>query len=219
MSRTNNRTTYKYGICLNDECEKCRSKEIQQVPMRKELVCEVCGKELRECPPPKRGSAKPFVMGGVALVAIAAGIGGYFMFNGTSSHSPVPPEPIDSVVVAEDTTIVKIPPTEPVDTMVVAEDSTSQQQTNPQTPKQRAQANGTYGTVNLGYGKYTGDLKNGQPHGHGKIVYTSSHKIVSSKNFIANPGDTFEGDFREGKVSGNVGYWTHDGGEITMVKP
>lgn len=74
-----------------------------------------------------------------------------------------------------------------------------------------------HGTVNLGYGTYTGDLKNGKPHGHGVITYTKQHKIVSSKDFVANPGDTFEGDFREGRIS-SIGYWTHDGNQ-TAVKP
>ena len=73
------------------------------------------------------------------------------------------------------------------------------------------------GTVNLGYGKYTGDLKNSKPHGWGKITYTKSTKIVNSKDFVANPGDTFEGEFRDGKISGQ-GYWTHDGNQ-TVVKP
>lgn len=73
------------------------------------------------------------------------------------------------------------------------------------------------GTVNLSYGTYTGELKNGKPHGYGTITYNTSCKIVSSKDFIANPGDTFEGEFREGKISG-LGYWKH-GGNTTAVKP
>lgn len=68
-----------------------------------------------------------------------------------------------------------------------------------------------HGTVNLGYGTYTGDLKNGKPHGHGTIKYTKSHKIVPSKEYVASPGDTFEGDFRDGVPSGGIGYWTHNG--------
>lgn len=79
-------------------------------------------------------------------------------------------------------------------------------------------SNDNYGTVNLGYGIYTGDLKNGKPHGHGTIKYKSSHKIVSSKEFVANAGDEFEGDFRDGKISGNIGYWKHDG-DVTGIKP
>ena len=73
------------------------------------------------------------------------------------------------------------------------------------------------GTIDLGYGIYTGELKNGKPHGYGKITYKTKSKIISSKDFIANPGDTFEGDFRDGKISG-LGYWDHDGNK-TAVKP
>lgn len=76
---------------------------------------------------------------------------------------------------------------------------------------------GPYGTVNLGYGVYTGDLKNGKPHGHGTIKYKKSHKIVSSQEYIANPGDEFEGDFRNGIPSGGIGYWKHDG-DITGMQ-
>lgn len=60
--------------------------------------------------------------------------------------------------------------------------------------------------INLGYGVYTGDVRNGKPHGHGIIRYTSNHQIVSWKDFVASPGDTFEGDFRDGKITG-LGYW------------
>ena len=62
------------------------------------------------------------------------------------------------------------------------------------------------GPINLGYGIYTGDRRNGKPHGHGTIRYTTTHQIVSWKDYIASPGDTFEGDFRDGKITG-LGYW------------
>lgn len=74
-----------------------------------------------------------------------------------------------------------------------------------------------HGTKNLGYGIYRGDLKNGLPHGHGVITYTRQHRIVSSKDFVANPGDRFEGDFRDGRIE-SIGYWYHDG-QQTGVKP
>lgn len=82
------------------------------------------------------------------------------------------------------------------------------------TPK----SNPNYGTVNLGYGTYTGDLKNGQPHGHGTIVYSTSHKIVNSADYYAKRGDKFEADFRDGRISGGIGYWYHDG-DITAINP
>ena len=74
------------------------------------------------------------------------------------------------------------------------------------------------GGINLGYGIYRGESRNGQPHGHGTITYTRSHRIVASKDFVANPGDKFEGEFRDGMVSGGMGYWYHNG-DITAVKP
>ena len=61
----------KYGICLNDECSKCKSKEVQSFPMRKELICTECGSELRECPPPKKKKISPVIIA-AAVVAIAA---------------------------------------------------------------------------------------------------------------------------------------------------
>lgn len=79
-------------------------------------------------------------------------------------------------------------------------------------------SNPNYGTVNLGYGTYTGDLKGGKPHGHGTIVYSTSHKIVNSADYYASRGDKFEGDFRDGRISGGMGYWYHNG-DITAINP
>lgn len=73
---------FKYGICLNDECPKCKNKDVQQIPMRREFVCEECGKELRECPPPKKSGKKPLIaaIAVIALVGIVAG--GIIAFSG-----------------------------------------------------------------------------------------------------------------------------------------
>ena len=75
----------------------------------------------------------------------------------------------------------------------------------------------TKGTVDLGYGVYKGDLKNGKPHGHGVLTYTEEHKIVPSKEYIAEPGDSYEGEFRDGKIAGGIGYWRHNG-ETRMIQ-
>lgn len=74
------------------------------------------------------------------------------------------------------------------------------------------------GGINLGYGVYYGEKKNGKPHGYGKIIFKRTHRIISSKDYVANPGDTYEGEFRNGVPSGGMGYWKHDG-DITAVKP
>ncbi|MCH5311145.1 MAG: Ig-like domain-containing protein [Prevotella sp.] len=67
---------------------------------------------------------------------------------------------------------------------------------------------------NLGYGTYTGDMVNGQPHGHGTIIYRSQRTITG--DYVASPGDKYEGDFRNGRVSGGIGYWTHNGNVKTI---
>ncbi len=73
------------------------------------------------------------------------------------------------------------------------------------------------GTINLGYGKYTGDIKNGKPHGYGKITFTKNHRLSSTRSEEASPGDTYEGDFRDGRISG-AGYFTHNGNRM-FFKP
>lgn len=75
-----------------------------------------------------------------------------------------------------------------------------------------------YGTVKLSYGTYRGEVKNGQPHGHGTVTFTTTHRIVSSQDYIAHPGDRYEGEWRNGVISGGLGYWYHDG-NTTGIRP
>lgn len=195
---------FRYGICLNEQCSKCKSKKVQEISIRKDLICEECQKPLRECPPPKR-SNKMVLMGGAAVV-IAAAVTGYFLM-GSPEKKTVQPDSQKEV------------PEVTVNTDTLKKDTEDIQMETPQKAqpeKPKPVLNG-HGTVDLGYGIYTGDLKNGKPHRHGTIKYTQSHKIVNSQDFIANPGDKFEGDFRDGRIS-SMGYWYHDGNQ-TVVKP
>lgn len=72
--------------------------------------------------------------------------------------------------------------------------------------------------INLGYGVYRGETLNGKPHGHGVITFKRTHRLISSKDYIAEPGDKYEGEFRNGQISGGMGYLYHDG-DIIGVKP
>lgn len=217
---------FKYGICLNDECSKCKNKEVQKIPMRKDFICEECEKELRECPPIGKKSMIP-IYGGIGALVVAAGIACAVTLSGGETD--------EAEVTPPDTAVAVKPVQTPIDTVEAnpqpvveqAKPETEKKSENenikkevkePQKSKEPQAVKNGYGTVNLGYGIYTGDLKDGQPHGHGTIKYKTSHKIVSSKDFVANPGDEFEGDFRNGKVSGNIGYWKHDG-DVTGIKP
>lgn len=215
-SNRNERVRFRYGLCLNDECSKCKTKEVQQIAARKDFVCAECGKPLRECPPPKsfwdKNGKKIIAAAILVIAAIAAAC--IFLIPGGKTEPQADVDSVKTDSVKADTGIVETP------APVVEEPKPAVEETKPavETPKPvvKQPLNGR-GKVNLGYGIYEGDLKNGQPHGYGTITYTQQHKIVSSKDFIANPGDTFEGDFRDGRISGQ-GYWTHDGNQ-TVVKP
>ena len=77
----------------------------------------------------------------------------------------------------------------------------------------------TYVTnANIGYGTYTGDVKPGTttPHGHGTITYKTKRKVVSWKDIEAQPGDKYEGDFRDGAINGGGYLKTRDGNVIRI---
>ena len=223
----------KKGICRNEECEMCDPSKIQEAD-EFNFVCEKCGQELFPIGGPGGGGGtddkwKKWVIIGAA-VAVLGGGGAFFALSGgdeapkKEAKASVPKPQVQKPDTEKP---VKPEPTAPAQeggkgTSSPSAQSTTSKPTNPQpaTPTSIAPKvvkNGS-GSVNLGYGKYVGDLKDGKPHGHGTITYTKSHQIVSSKDFLANPGDKFEGEFRDGRISGGIGYWYHDG-DITAIKP
>lgn len=184
----------KKGICVNLDCDNYR-KEVE-VETGAEFECPLCHQHLKEKPEVVNGSHKGLIIGIVlAVLAVAAIV---FIPIG---RKPTKVEPIDTI---DRDTIVTPPDTfwRDKDTIVL-----------PLPPS----GDPGRGTVDLGYASYTGDLRNGKPHGHGILTYKKSQKIVPSKDFVAKPGDTFDGEFRNGRISG-LGYWNHDGNQ-TVVKP
>ena len=216
----------KKGICRNEECEMCDPSLIQEAD-EFNFVCEKCGLELFPIGGeigPGGGGWKKWAIIGAAVVVLGGG-GAFFALSGgdeapkkeAKATMPKPP-------VQKPDTVKPVKP-EPTAPAQEGEKEASSQETKPATSQPTTPTsiapkpvkNGS-GSVNLGYGKYVGDLKDGKPHGHGTITYTKSHQIVSSKDFVANPGDKFEGEFRDGRISGGIGYWYHDG-DITAIKP
>ncbi len=232
MKNSNERIRFRYGICLNESCEKCKSKEVQEVSVRKEFVCSnpECGKPLRECPPPKKGIDKKLILGVVAALVVIGIILFFVLSGGNNESAPITPS-------GPDTTVVKKNVSENTDSINAAKMAAENQRlkdsleaiekanaekdkvkdkTTEEKPTKTVDNGNGFGRINLGYGTYEGYRKNNKPHGHGTIRYTKSHQIVSWKDYVASPGDTFEGEFREGKISG-MGYWKHDG-NITAIQ-
>lgn len=109
---------------------------------------------------------------------------------------------------------VKVIGTEP------AAKQSANKQTNDKQPIGKPNQQPKSGSINLGYGTYRGEKTSDgkRPEGHGVITFTSSHRIVSWMDYVASPGDTFEGEFRNGAIQ--YGYWKRksDGNTIFIQR-
>lgn len=218
MAERNNRTRrerMKYGMCLNDECQKCKTKEIIQIPMRRDFVCPDCGKELRECPPPKKKSNLIIIAVVIILFILACIICG-IMYSGsedekTINHDTIPADTTIAVPVVSDSletrsdTLVsttessdkQISGSKVIETTVTSKVTTIRSNT---TSRSKSTGNSGRSTLNLSYGKYVGEVKNGYPHGMGRLTYTKTRQINrhDQKARQASVGDYVIGEFVNG---------------------
>lgn len=193
------------GVCHNYEgCDMASEKVVQEVE-KSNFVCQECGKPLyavkQQTQPWWKKHQRELTLGAGVLI-IGGGItGGILAFSGDKEEPEKVQTPVDTTKV--DTT--------KVDT--TKEDSTKKDTVV--TPPQAGGSNtGTSGgkqtdgrnskpsptSKNLGYGKYEGAMKNGQPHGTGTIYYTTRHQVVPSKDIYAESGDYVTGSFRDGML-------------------
>ena len=213
-TRNNDRIRYRYGICLNDNCEKCKSKEVQEIPARKDFVCQnpECGKPLRECPPPKKGpdiKLIGMIAGAVALLAI---IGGIIAFSGsgeeTPKEEPVAVAPVDSdsikaAMEAAEQQRIK----DSLDAVAAAEAKKQPEEPKPTATPQPTPAPkpAASGSKNLGYATFKGTWPNDV---NGRMIFKESHVIDSKdpKKRVAEAGDYVIGEWSEGHLVQGIWY-------------
>ena len=258
----NERLRNRYGICLNDSCSKGKSKEIQEIPVRKDFVCAECGKPLRECRRPQtwwEKHGKKVIIGAVVALLAGAGVGVSMLSGGkektsTPDTDTVITPPVETPEATPVATPVVTPNggeyknkvtvqlecategavmyytldgTDPTSASAVYTDSielknnctlkviackddsnftdseilcvdyviTSESETVAGKGKRHQ------GTLNLGYGKYVGEIVNGKPDGAGVLTYSKAQKVVSTKDVMAEAGERIEGVFENGKAS------------------
>lgn len=212
--RNTDRIRYRYGICLNDNCEKCKSKEVQEIPARKEFVCPECGKPLRECPPPKKGGNTKLIGIIAGVVVLLAIIGCIIAFSGDNEDKPAPApvpevtENTDSIKAAQEAAEQQ----RIKDSLAAVEAANAKKQEQltekpaaapAPTPKPAKPA--ASGSKNLGYATFKGSWPNDV---NGRMVFTSSHVIDSKdpKGRVAEAGDYVIGEWADGHLVQGIWY-------------
>lgn len=196
-SNRSERIRNRYGICLNDSCSKCKTKEVQEIPARKDFVCAECGKPLRECPPPPPPVNLKKIIGGVVVALLIGGGAAFALLGGGEEKTASKPE-----VVVLDSVAPQKPEVPAEETKEEEKPATPAVKDTPKkvAPKPAHMPGERYkGTLDLGYGKYAGDIVDGQPDGAGVLTYTKQQRVVPTKDVVAEPGERIEGVFENGK--------------------
>ena len=204
------RVRFRYGICLNDSCSKCKTKEVQEIPARKDLVCAECGKPLRECPPPKKGPDMKKIGIIAAAVLILGGGGAAIALSGGGEEAaePVAPQTEQTDSIKNDSTQVAAPVEE-----ATAPETTAPKKEEPKQPV-AADPKPAPAAKNPSWGSYSGERNAaGKPNGSGILKITRSTTINGE---TAQPGERIEGVFRDGYV--NMGKWYKNDGNVVVIK-
>lgn len=207
---TSNRTThlqFRYGQCLNDGCSKCKSKEIQEIPVRKDFVCQECGKELREVQRPRSFGEKYGKTLTAAIAAVVVIGGGITWFASSGSDSEKPAQEVtvaDSSAVATPDTTATQATKEVAEETPAAQETPAQETTTAPSPKASqapaapkaapaATAKAANGT-SLKCGKYEGPMAGGKPDGVGGVITVTRSYTIDLKDGSGNSVNIEAGD-------------------------
>lgn len=121
----------------------------------------------------------------------------------------------EETVEVEPNTEAKEPET-PAEEEPKAEEKTedSKQKTTTTGKSKSTETQNGMGTKVYSYGKYAGNLKNGQPDGTGKLTFTQPYQL--NAQYTAQPGEYIQGVFENGKPT-FVTYYQKDG-TVTKIK-
>lgn len=197
------------GVCHNYEgCDMASEKVVQEVE-KSNFVCQECGKPLypvkQQTQPWWKKHQRELTLGAGVLI-IGGGItGGILAFSGDKEEPAKEPAKVQTEQV-DSTKVDSVVAHPQAEDPKAAEPKAEEPKVDVPKVKQPAGGGGVSSTSkNLGYGKYEGAMKNGQPHGTGTIYYTTRHQVVPSKDIYADSGDYVTGSFRDGKlVSGQL---------------
>ena len=205
MARENSRSAgasrVRTGMCINDGCEKARSKEKQEIRSGHDFVCSECGSELRECAPVKKKNNKLPLIIAATVVVLGGGTAALFMGGGEEETTVVPEVAIEPDVVNV--------------TLVDTEDS----ETEPEGEDTASPVTDGMVTKDLGYAVYKGIVKNGKMNdNNGVLTFKQKHIIEPRdvKKRMAEPGEKVVGIFEDGHLTTGTWY-KKDGNKETII--
>lgn len=168
---------------------------------------------------------KPYILG-LAIVVVIAALAIAFWPDSKTTPAPAEKTSADTVTERKDSisqdshSAVSVKPNEtndakekPTRQAVASPTPTESDLSLVNTPRKEESVI-TKGSKAYSYGRYSGDMKNNQPHGSGTITFSSSHDIEGSGH-IANAGDRLEGDFLNGHF--NVGKLIRTDGTVETI--
>lgn len=217
VRKSKNITRTRIGICINEDCELAKSKEKQSVRSGHDFICKKCESELREVH--IKSGPNWILIGGVVVSLLILGGSCLFFMNRTPKNQ----NPINNLEVLHDTANNAIEPVDSFleervkktnDTLVVLiknEETTVKDTLNnvleteiieKKIESSVVKKQETNGRIQLSYGTYTGDVKNGYPHGQGRLTYSKERQINrhDMKKRMAKKGDYVIGEFFNGFV-------------------
>lgn len=176
-----------------------------------EFICRECGEELqkyKEEEPAKKKSKTPLIIGiAVVLLAVVAVCLLLFTNRPAQPERPTVDEPAIGGTINETPeqtateTLVQSDTTAVQETVAEPEQKAEEKTADVETPKTQT-TNPASGSLRLSYGTYAGEIKNGYPHGQGRLTYSTSRQINRNdvKGRTANAGDYVIGEFFNGFV-------------------
>ncbi|WP_147377181.1 hypothetical protein [Mangrovibacterium diazotrophicum] len=182
------------GSCINfGNCSKADLKETIELGVTEDFVCPECDSELTEMVGKSKGGKKkmPLIIGGVALVLVLAGGGLIYALSGDETD-----EFEDLAALASTEQVQQVEETPPV---AVAEESApvpeASKQVAPSAPVNNS-------SLDLGFGTYKGELKDGKANGMGTMYYSERHLISKRdrQERYAEAGDYIVGEFYGGEL-------------------
>ena len=198
----------KYGICVHKECEDF---QIVKEIIHGDMECPKCHKKLSPCPPPKKKKNNIPLFGGIVLVGIAVIAGSVFFFSGNDKSEKIITEiPQDESSLLVDTneltvlkdTLMKVEHQEIVEEVSEQQEQAAEEPQQEVVTEQKAKPEIPVvdGKYQLSYGYYTGDIKDGYPHGQGRLTYTVERQInkYDMKKRTAKVGQYVIGEFQRG---------------------